>query len=219
MQTLRGEDAPTLLSLLDSCRTGMGSRALRRWLLSPRRDRGTARRRHDAIAALHAGGDARRRCATRSAAPATSSASPRASACARCARASWPACAPRSARCRRSPRCCRPRAACCSTRSPPRSRRRRRRGELLARAIADEPAALLREGGVIAAGFDAELDELRAIGAGCDAFLLDMEARERERTGIAGLRVQYNRLHGFFIEVGQGAGRRRCRPTTGAGRR
>ena len=79
---------------------------------------------------------------------------------------------------------------------------------LLERAIAAEPAAQLRDGGVIAAGHDAELDELRAIGENCDAFLLAMEARERERTGITNLRVQYNRLHGFFIEVSQGqAGR------------
>ena len=58
-------------------------------------------------------------------------------------------------------------------------------GALLTAAIADEPAVLLRDGGVIASGFDAELDELRAISQNCDAFLLDLEARERGRTGIA----------------------------------
>ena len=63
---------------------------------------------------------------------------------------------------------------------------------------------LLREGGVIAAGYDAELDELRAISQNCDAFLLDLEARERARTGIANLRVQFNKVHGFYIEVTQG---------------
>jgi DNA mismatch repair protein MutS len=71
-------------------------------------------------------------------------------------------------------------------------------------AIADEPAALLRDGGVIAAGVDAELDELRTIGRGSDAYLLELEAKERERTGIATLRVQFNRVHGYFIEVSQG---------------
>jgi DNA mismatch repair protein MutS len=71
-------------------------------------------------------------------------------------------------------------------------------------AIAPEPAALVRDGGVIANGFDAELDELRAIQTNCDAFLLDLETRERERTGIANLRVQFNKVHGFFIEVTQG---------------
>jgi DNA mismatch repair protein MutS len=68
-------------------------------------------------------------------------------------------------------------------------------------ALAEAPAALLRDGGVIASGHDAELDELRAIGQNCDAFLLDLEARERSRTGIANLRVQYNKVHGFHIEV------------------
>jgi DNA mismatch repair protein MutS len=72
---------------------------------------------------------------------------------------------------------------------------------LLAATIADEPAVLLREGGVIAPGHDAELDELRAISANCDAFLLDLEARERARSAIPNLRVQFNKVHGFYIEV------------------
>ena len=71
----------------------------------------------------------------------------------------------------------------------------------LLQAIADEPAVLLRDGGVIAAGVDAELDELRGISQNCDAFLLDLEARERTRTGIPNLRVQFNKVHGFYIEV------------------
>src|SRR6185503_21201292 len=74
----------------------------------------------------------------------------------------------------------------------------------LRRTLADEPAALVREGGVIRPGRDPALDELRAIQDDCGAFLLDMEKRERERTGIANLRVEYNRVHGFFIEVTQG---------------
>ncbi len=78
---------------------------------------------------------------------------------------------------------------------------------------------LLRDGGVIAPGFDAALDELRGIGANCDAFLLDLEARERARTGIANLRVQFNKVHGFYIEVTQRPGWTRCRPTTSAARR
>ncbi|MFY7942757.1 MAG: DNA mismatch repair protein MutS, partial [Burkholderiaceae bacterium] len=75
---------------------------------------------------------------------------------------------------------------------------------LLQAAIAEEPAVLLRDGGVIATGFDATLDELRAISQNCDAFLLDLETRERARTGITNLRVQFNKVHGFFIEVTQG---------------
>jgi DNA mismatch repair protein MutS len=77
-------------------------------------------------------------------------------------------------------------------------------GELLRRAIADEPAVLLRDGGVIASGFDEQLDELRGIQQNCDSFLLDLETRERARTGIANLRVQFNKVHGFYIEVTQG---------------
>ncbi|MBL8339205.1 MAG: DNA mismatch repair protein MutS, partial [Rhodoferax sp.] len=76
--------------------------------------------------------------------------------------------------------------------------------ELLRTAIQETPAALVRDGGVIAAGFDAELDALRAIQDNCDGFLLDLEQRERARTGIANLRVQYNKVHGFYIEVTQG---------------
>src|SRR5450759_1972119 len=53
-------------------------------------------------------------------------------------------------------------------------------------------------------GFDADLDELRAIQSNCGEFLLQLEARERERTGIANLRVEYNKVHGFYIEVTQG---------------
>ncbi|MDE2503916.1 MAG: DNA mismatch repair protein MutS, partial [Burkholderiales bacterium] len=68
-------------------------------------------------------------------------------------------------------------------------------------AIADEPAVLLRDGGVIAPGIDAELDELRGINDNCDAYLLDLESRERARTGIGNLRVQFNKVHGFYIEV------------------
>ena len=63
---------------------------------------------------------------------------------------------------------------------------------------------LLRDGGVIAPGYDEDLDELRGISQNCDAYLLDLEARERTRTGIANLRVQFNKVHGFYIEVTQG---------------
>jgi DNA mismatch repair protein MutS len=72
---------------------------------------------------------------------------------------------------------------------------------LLTAAIAEPPAALLRDGGVIAEGFDAELDELRALSVNADAFLLELEQRERERTGIPTLKVAYNRVHGFYIEL------------------
>jgi DNA mismatch repair protein MutS len=73
--------------------------------------------------------------------------------------------------------------------------------ELLTRAIIDEPPMLIRDGGVIAPGYDGELDELRAIKENAGQFLLDLETRERERTGIATLKVAYNRVHGYYIEI------------------
>ena len=63
---------------------------------------------------------------------------------------------------------------------------------------------LIRDGGVIAAGFDEELDELRSIASNADQFLIDLETREKERTGIATLKLGYNRVHGYFIEISKG---------------
>ena len=78
---------------------------------------------------------------------------------------------------------------------------------------------MVRDGGVIARGFDAELDELRALTDNCRPILLDLETRERERTGIANLQVEYNRVHGFYIEVTQRARPTRCPTITVAARR
>jgi len=72
---------------------------------------------------------------------------------------------------------------------------------LLNKALTENPPALLREGGVIAAGYDAELDELRTIGQHGDQFLAELETREKLRSGISTLRVNYNRVHGYYIEV------------------
>ena len=74
---------------------------------------------------------------------------------------------------------------------------------ILQSSLKAEPSSVLREGGVIADGFDPELDELRGIQTNCGDFLLALEARERARTGIATLKVEYNRVHGFYIEVSQ----------------
>ncbi|MFV2032078.1 MAG: DNA mismatch repair protein MutS, partial [Gammaproteobacteria bacterium] len=72
---------------------------------------------------------------------------------------------------------------------------------LLDSAIIDEPPLLIRDGGVIATGFDPELDELRALSANADQFLVDLENQEQQKTGINSLKVAYNRVHGFYIEV------------------
>lgn len=68
-------------------------------------------------------------------------------------------------------------------------------------AINTEPPLLARDGGVIAAGFDAELDELRTLARDTAAYLRDFETRERSNTGIDNLKVGYNRVHGYYIEL------------------
>jgi len=73
--------------------------------------------------------------------------------------------------------------------------------KLLRKAIPDIPPTLLRDGGVIATGYDAELDELRRLSEQSDQILLDMETQERSRSGISNLKIRYNRVHGYYIEV------------------
>jgi DNA mismatch repair protein MutS len=200
VQTLRGEDAPTLLSLLDSCRTGMGSRLLRQWLTQPLRERRSATQRLDAIAALNAQGFGALREALAhisdveriTARIALRSVRPRELAGLRDTLATLPAL-----------RAVAPAGSTLLDQLHSALQPDAGIAELL-RAVADEPAVLLRDGGVIAPGVDAELDELRAIGANCDAFLLDLEQRERSRSGIGNLRVMFNKVHGFYIEVTAG---------------
>ncbi|MDP1932426.1 MAG: DNA mismatch repair protein MutS, partial [Gammaproteobacteria bacterium] len=72
---------------------------------------------------------------------------------------------------------------------------------LLGRAVIDNPPVVIREGGVIAEGYDAELDELRNLSSNAGQFLVDMEIREKQRTGLSTLKVGYNRVHGYYIEV------------------
>ncbi|WCD79194.1 DNA mismatch repair protein MutS [Pseudomonas sp. TUM22785] len=73
--------------------------------------------------------------------------------------------------------------------------------ELLARAIIETPPAVIRDGGVIKTGYDAELDELQALSENAGQYLMDLEAREKARTGLPNLKVGYNRIHGYFIEL------------------
>ncbi|HEX7440997.1 MAG TPA: DNA mismatch repair protein MutS, partial [Caldimonas sp.] len=201
-QTLRGDDAPTLLSLLDTCATGMGSRAMRHWLTRPLRERRVASERLDAIEVLGEHGFTVLRESLRrvsdveriTARLALRQVRPRELAGLRATLQALP-----------DLRDGVPQGAAVlldmllEALRPP--------GEIVARleaALAIDPAAQLRDGGVIAAGHDAELDELRGIMQNCDAFLLQLELAERARTGIANLRVQYNKVHGFYIEVTQG---------------
>jgi len=197
VQTLRGEPAPTLLSLLDTCRTGMGSRWLRHALTHPPRDRQPAAARHDAIAALIGAGFETLRDGLRHVSDVERTTSrvalrqvrPRELAGLRATLAVLPAL-----------RANVPDGAALLVQLQAALQPDDAIADALS-AIAEEPAVLLREGGVIASGVDHELDELRGIALNCDAFLLDLEAREKARTAIPNLRVQFNKVHGFFIEV------------------
>ena len=199
--TLTGEAAPTLLSLLDHCVTAAGSRLLRDWLTHPLRDTSAASARHDAIAALCTTPDARHaltdllrrtidveRVVSRIA---LGNARPRDLAGLRETLAVAPDLRERAAVYDA------PLLGGLAGDLAVEAKWR----DLLVRAIAPDPAAQVRDGGVIHAGYDAELDELRAVDADCGQFLVDLERRERERTGIASLKVEYNRVHGFYIEV------------------
>jgi len=199
-ETLRGEAAPTLFSELDHCVTGMGSRQLRTWLHHPLRDRGRLRQRLAAIAALIDAPDTARHLRAQlkgmadleriGARIALRSARPRDLSALRDSLARLPALQASLASLAEGLQHLLP--ALAFPLEP---------ADQLARAIKDEPAAVLREGGVIADGYDPDLDELRALQGNCGDFLMQMEARERERTGIANLRVEYNKVNGFFIEV------------------
>jgi DNA mismatch repair protein MutS len=196
-ETLRGEPAPTLFSLLDECATGMGSRMLRHWLHHPLRDHDALRRRQDAIqalaqsaagipAALRKFADIERiasRIALKSARPRDLSGLRDSLALLDALRRLMP----------RSTALLDELAAGLAT---PEDALR-----LLVGAIAADPSAMLRDGGVIADGHSAELDELRGLQTHAGEFLLALESRERQRTGIPNLKVAYNHVHGYYIEV------------------
>ncbi|WP_369658722.1 DNA mismatch repair protein MutS [Variovorax sp. V15] len=209
VQTLRGEDSPTMFSLLDTCMTGMGSRLLKRWLLSPRRDRSEAQGRLEAIGTLQATAPGATAAPWRTlreqlkntsdveriaARIALRQVRPRELLALQLALAKAEQLAPML-----------PAASALLGQIAERLAPPPGCAALLTSAIKPDPSALVRDGGVIATGHDAELDELRAISENCDDFLLKLEISERERTGIGNLRVQFNRVHGFYIEVTQSA--------------
>ena len=201
--TLAGESEPTLLSLLDACVTAAGSRRLRAWLTNPVASATRASERHDAIEALLARPQMLETL--------VSALRPTADIERLSSRIALLTARPRDLSGLRATLAVLPTlhelvrgtdtallkdaAAALIVDDAWR--------ELLDKAVAQEPSVSLRDGGVIASGYDAELDELRAIDRDCGAFLLDLERRERERSGIATLKVEYNRVHGFYIEVTQ----------------
>ena len=211
-EPLRASDhntSSTLLFLLDHCRTAMGSRLLRHWIHHPSRHQQTAQERHTAIASLIKTDLVSELATPLGTVPdierivsriALLSARPRDLAGLRNGLAALPVIAKKIAA--HYPQsiqtgdqlhtlftqCDTP--LDCQT--------------LLTRAIREEPSAVVRDGGVIADGYDEELDTLRGLSENAGQFLIDLETRERARTGIANLRVEYNRVHGFYIEVSNG---------------
>lgn len=201
--TLRGEAAPTLSSLLDTCSTSMGSRLLRHWLHHPLRNRITLQQRLDTVAGLidtkpgvlHADLQAQlkhiadiERITSRIA---LRTARPRDLSGLRDSLTALP----------EITRLIAASTAAAVQRFIPAMEADTALTQLLIHALQPVPGIVIREGGVIADGYDAELDELRALQKNCGEFLLQLEVRERERTGIPTLKVEYNRVHGFYIEV------------------
>ncbi|MDO9601197.1 MAG: DNA mismatch repair protein MutS [Rhodocyclaceae bacterium] len=194
--------APTLLALFDHCATSAGARWLRHCLHHPFTDRALAAARHGAIATLldddHPGlldalvtalqGSADiERIGSRIA---LQSARPRDLAALRDTLRQLPDSAGLLANCAGLLQTLRDDLAvpgACLDR--------------LARTLASDPPTLLSAGGAIRPGFDAELDELRALQSNCGQFLIELEAREKARTAIPSLKVEYNKVHGFYIEV------------------
>ncbi|MFC1354269.1 MAG: DNA mismatch repair protein MutS [gamma proteobacterium symbiont of Clathrolucina costata] len=203
VHSLSNQPQHTLAGIMDRTVTAMGSRMLRRWISQPLRHREAVAERHATIDALLASrlyhelreilqgiGDIERILAR----VALKSARPRDLATLRDAIGALPQLQP----------------LLTQLDSPLSPALARQIGEhpaihqLLQGAIIEQPPMLIRDGGVIAEGYDAELDELRAFSQNADQFLLDLESRERERTGIATLKVSYNRVHGYYIEISRG---------------
>ena len=201
---LGGETSGTLFAVMNHTGTPMGARKLRAWLNAPVRDRVVVERRQAAVAAIltHRGAASIRqelgavgdleRIASR---VALGNASPRDLAQLRRALSAVPALREFVAELEE---------ADLSARFEQLSLFADERA-LLDAALVQEPPATIREGGVFALGFDAELDRLKALTENAADWLSALEARERERTGIASLKVGYNRVHGYFIEAGRAA--------------
>jgi DNA mismatch repair protein MutS len=198
--SLAGREDATLVGVIDRTATAMGARELRRWIRRPLRDRPTLSARYGAIAnlietdrydglhgILRGIGDVERVLAR----VALRSARPRDLAALREALGTAPrlqeALAGLGA----------PLLAAAAADLLPQVGLQ----DLLQRALVATPPPLLREGGVFASGFDAALDELRSIATGADTALLELEDRERRRSGLTQLKVGYNRVQGYFIEL------------------
>ena len=198
--TLRGEASPTLYSLLNTTKTAMGARLLRRWLHEPLQDRHLVLKRHQAVGELMAEqqfefvhhelksvGDIERITAR----VALKTARPRDLSSLMMGLRQLPLVQAKLANLFASLL-----QTLNASLNPPIEV-----VNLLTAAIKPEPSVVLRDGGVIAEGFDAELDELRALQNNHGEFLLQYEAAEKARTGIQNLKVEFNNVHGFYIEM------------------
>ncbi|MFZ5844691.1 MAG: DNA mismatch repair protein MutS [Pseudomonadota bacterium] len=202
-ETIRGDDSHTLLQVLDRTVTAMGTRLLRRWLHRPLCQRRAIEQRLDAVEALldSNGLDALRQ--------ALKSVGDLERVLARIALGSA---RPRDlVRVREATRAL-PDLLALLHAVPSQSLRQLTSGlrafpdveALLSRAIAEQPSGLVRDGGVIAVGYDQELDALRELSEGVDGFLERIEAEERAATGIGTLKAGFNRVHGFYLEISRG---------------
>ncbi|MGF6147472.1 DNA mismatch repair protein mutS [Kingella potus] len=194
-QTIGGKQSPTLFSILDCCETHMGSRLLALWLHNPLRNRAHILARQEAVAALAAEGTAEIAGRLKNLSDIERIA----------ARIAVGSARPRDLSGLRDsldilPQILLPESPLLDTLKNIFPEGLRIAGKIRA-AILPEPAVWLRDGGVINHGYCAELDELRAIQNHGGEFLLALEARERERTGLSTLKVEYNRVHGFYIEL------------------
>lgn len=195
-QTLSGKKSPTLMSTLDLCATHMGSRLLALWLHHPLRNRAHIRARQEAVAALESQYKPLQ-CRLKNIADieriaariAVGNARPRDLAS---LRDSLFELAQIDLSANGSSLLETLKAVFPENLST---------AEQLRQAILPEPSVWLKDGNVINHGFHPELDELRRIQNHGDEFLLDLEAKERERTGLSTLKVEFNRVHGFYIEL------------------
>ena len=195
-----GRNEHTLAGIMDSTVTPMGGRLLRRWIAEPIRDRKRLQIRHDSIGALldtrlyealrtlfRSVGDIERILAR----VALGSARPRDLTTLRQALAVVPEIRTSLMSSNREIlQHCGEQIECLPGIF-----------DLLRAALVDEPPVLIRNCGVIAPGYDSELDELRGLSENANDFLMEYEQRQRQESGIPSLKVGYNRVHGYFIEV------------------
>lgn len=201
-QNLAGGTEATLAAVLDKCVTPMGSRLLKRWIHQPIRDLNKLQKRQDVIATLQESGliESLQPCLQQVgdmerilARVALRSARPRDLTRLRTALAQIPILVNYAQN-----------QTACLVQTMAQLADFSELQSLLERAIIDNPPQLIRDGGVIAEGYHAELDEWRQLSVGATQYLEQLEIRERESTGIDTLKIGFNAVHGYYIQISQG---------------